>query len=130
MAYGHSIRAFIENGPVEQVEKVNAGRSTARVVARAQRSSSARADRARSMPANDLSTTSRWLSEPHSRDERILAMIDETYDRNYHAARNELNAAIARGFGRLGHAMANAFQVLNRIEYESPWASTSERPLH
>ncbi len=57
-------------------------------------------------------------------------MIDETYDRNYLAARNDLNAAITRGFGRLGHAMANAFQVLNRIEYESPWASTSERPLH
>ncbi len=30
MAYGHDIRAFIENGPVEQVEKVKAGRSTAR----------------------------------------------------------------------------------------------------
>ncbi len=57
-------------------------------------------------------------------------MIDETYDRNYQAARNDLNAAIARSFGRLGHAMANAFQVLNRIEYESPWSSKSERPLH
>jgi hypothetical protein len=30
MAYGHSIRAFIENGPVEQVAKITAGRSTAR----------------------------------------------------------------------------------------------------
>lgn len=30
MAYGQSIRAFIENGPVEQVEKIAAGRSTAR----------------------------------------------------------------------------------------------------
>ena len=30
MAYGHSIRAFIEDGPVEQVAKVDAGRSTAR----------------------------------------------------------------------------------------------------
>lgn len=57
-------------------------------------------------------------------------MIDETYDRNYQAGRNDLNAAIARSFGRLGHAMANAFQVLHRIEYESPWSSKSERPLH
>jgi hypothetical protein len=30
MAYGHSTRAFIENGPVEQVAKVDAARSTAR----------------------------------------------------------------------------------------------------
>jgi len=30
MAYGHSTRAFIEHGPVEQVAKANASRSTAR----------------------------------------------------------------------------------------------------
>ena len=30
MAYGYSIRAFIENGPVEQVAKVGSQRSTAR----------------------------------------------------------------------------------------------------
>ncbi len=30
MAYGNSIRAFIEDGPVEQVAKVDAVRSTAR----------------------------------------------------------------------------------------------------
>ncbi|HYX47803.1 MAG TPA: hypothetical protein VE820_13425 [Sphingomicrobium sp.] len=30
MAYGHSIRAFIEDGPVEQLAKVDAVRSTAR----------------------------------------------------------------------------------------------------
>ena len=30
MAFGHSTRAFIENGPVEQVAKVEAARTTAR----------------------------------------------------------------------------------------------------
>jgi len=30
MAYGHSIRAFIENGPSEQVARISALRSTAR----------------------------------------------------------------------------------------------------
>ena len=30
MTYGHSIHAFIEDGPVEQVAKVNAVRATAR----------------------------------------------------------------------------------------------------
>lgn len=30
MAYGHSTRAFIENGPVEQLARIGALRSTAR----------------------------------------------------------------------------------------------------
>ena len=30
MAYGLSTRAFVENGPVEQVAKLEAGRTTAR----------------------------------------------------------------------------------------------------
>jgi hypothetical protein len=30
MTYGHSTRAFIEDGPVEQVARVDAGRTTAR----------------------------------------------------------------------------------------------------
>lgn len=30
MSYGHSIRAFVENGPVEQVAKADVLRSTAR----------------------------------------------------------------------------------------------------
>ena len=30
MTYGHSIRAFIEDGPVEQVAKIDAVRTTAR----------------------------------------------------------------------------------------------------
>ena len=57
-------------------------------------------------------------------------MIDETYDRHYQAARGELNAALSRGFGRLGRAIGNAFQVLNRIEYESPWAARAKRRAH
>ena len=57
-------------------------------------------------------------------------MIDETYDRNYQAARGELNAAIALAFGRLGRAIGNAFQVLNRIEYESPWSARAKRRVH
>jgi len=30
MAFGHSIRAFIEDGPVEQVARIDAARTTAR----------------------------------------------------------------------------------------------------
>ncbi len=54
-------------------------------------------------------------------------MFDEIYDRNYQAARAELGAAFARGFGRLGHAIGNAFAVLNRIEYQAPWAAKAQR---
>ena len=49
-------------------------------------------------------------------------MIDEIFDRNYQSGRAELNAAIGRGVARLGTAVANAFAVLNRIEYSQPWA--------
>ena len=28
---------------------------------------------------------------------------------------------------RLGHAIGNAFKVLNRIEYSAPWASQAKR---
>ena len=49
-------------------------------------------------------------------------MIDEIFDRNYQSGRAEFNAAIERGFARLGTAVGNAFAVLNRIEYSEPWA--------
>ena len=53
----------------------------------------------------------------------MVTMIDEIFDRNYQAGRAELNAAIGRGFARLGTSVANAFAVLNRIEYSEPWAA-------
>ncbi|HEX5237032.1 MAG TPA: hypothetical protein VFW39_01025 [Sphingomicrobium sp.] len=53
----------------------------------------------------------------------MVTMIDEIYDRNYRDGRVPLNSAIAGGFVRLGRAVANAFAVLNRIEYSEPWAA-------
>jgi hypothetical protein len=52
----------------------------------------------------------------------MVTMIDEIYDRHYQAARSELNTLILRGLSRFGKAAINAFNVLNRIEYEAPWA--------
>ena len=52
----------------------------------------------------------------------MITMIDEIYDRNYQASRDGLNALLSSGFARLGHAVTNAFAVLNRIEYDAPWA--------
>ena len=57
----------------------------------------------------------------------MVTMIDEIYDRNYQAGRNQLNAAVLAGFARLGRAIGNAFEVLNRIEYEAPWAAKARR---
>jgi hypothetical protein len=57
----------------------------------------------------------------------MVTMIDEIYDRHYQAGRNELNAAIIGGFARLGRAVGNAFEVLNRIEYDAPWSIKAKR---
>ena len=57
----------------------------------------------------------------------MVTMIDEIYDRNYAAARAELNAAALSGLARLGRAVSNAFEVLNRIEYQAPWAPKAKR---
>ena len=54
-------------------------------------------------------------------------MIDELFDREYQARRSELNGAILGGLGRLADAFSNSFQVLNRIEYSSPWKASASR---
>ena len=57
-------------------------------------------------------------------------MVDELYDRHYRESRAELNAAIAGAFERLGKAVGNAFNVLNRIEYSAPWAKPRRARSH
>jgi len=54
-------------------------------------------------------------------------MIDEIYDRQFQAGRNELNASIVALAQRFGDAFGNAFKVLNRIEYSAPWSAQSKR---
>lgn len=49
-------------------------------------------------------------------------MIDQIFDCEYRAARSDLNATLTSGFSRFGQAVGNAFEVLNRIEYDTPWA--------
>jgi hypothetical protein len=57
----------------------------------------------------------------------MITMIDEIYDRNYRAGRDQLNTAILGLATRFGTAFGDAFRVLNRIEYSAPWASVSNR---
>ncbi len=52
----------------------------------------------------------------------MVIMVDEIFDRHYREGRAELNASFDRALKRLGNAIGNAFDVLNRIEYNAPWA--------
>jgi hypothetical protein len=57
----------------------------------------------------------------------MVTMIDEMFDRNYQSGRAELNAALGLLFKEIGTAASNAFQVLNRIEYDAPWLARRRR---
>jgi hypothetical protein len=54
-------------------------------------------------------------------------MVDEIFDRHYQAARSDLNATLVHAFAGLGRAAGNAFTVLNRIEYQAPWAQRAKK---
>ena len=54
-------------------------------------------------------------------------MIDEFFDRSYRDGRAQLNASLASGFSNVTNAVMNAFNVLNRIEYQAPWAAKAKR---
>ena len=54
-------------------------------------------------------------------------MIDEIYDRHYQEGRDQLNAALKAVVGRFVRAAANAFKVLQRIEYDAPWTAKARR---
>jgi len=54
-------------------------------------------------------------------------MIDEIFDRTYRAGRADLNAGLGLVFRETATAARNAFQVLNRIEYEAPWLARRRR---
>jgi hypothetical protein len=57
----------------------------------------------------------------------MVTMVDEIFDRHYQAGRNELNKSLAAAFGRFGHAVSDAFEVLVGIEYQAPWSTKTKR---
>jgi hypothetical protein len=57
----------------------------------------------------------------------MVTMIDEIFDRQYRAGREQLNASVASAFGSLGHAIHDAFEVLVGIEYQAPWAAKAKK---
>lgn len=54
-------------------------------------------------------------------------MIDELYDRTYRAGRTQLNATLSSAVVNMARAIAEAFTVLNRIEYAAPWESSKRK---
>ena len=57
-------------------------------------------------------------------------MIDQMFDRAYQQGRAEMNASLANVARRMGTAIVNAFEVLNRIEYEAPWLRQRRKGRH
>ena len=55
-------------------------------------------------------------------------MVDETFDRSYQAARAEMNAGVDRGVRAFVLGIRLAFQVLNHINWDSPWTVRRTRP--
>jgi hypothetical protein len=49
-------------------------------------------------------------------------MVDEIFDRAYHAARADLNAGVAEAFSGIGKTIGDSLKVLHRIEWSAPWA--------
>ena len=57
-------------------------------------------------------------------------MIDEIFDRHYQDGRKQMNDAIVTGLAGFGRAVAEAFEVLNRIEYSGAVGRARQaRPL-
>lgn len=54
-------------------------------------------------------------------------MMDEIFDRVYQDSRGELNAGISKLIARVGRSVRDTFEVLIRIEYNSPWTAKQKR---
>ena len=54
-------------------------------------------------------------------------MMDEIFDRVYRDNRGELNAGISKLIARVSRAVRDTFEVLIRIEYNSPWTAKQKR---
>jgi hypothetical protein len=57
----------------------------------------------------------------------MVTMMDEIFDRNYQAGRAQLNSSLASTLADFGHSVKDAFEVLVRIEYQSPWTAKTKR---
>ncbi len=54
-------------------------------------------------------------------------MMDEHFDRNYQAGRQQLNAGIEALGRRLLVGTANLFDAIHRIQFSAPWTHPRSR---
>jgi hypothetical protein len=52
----------------------------------------------------------------------MITMIDERYDRDYQAARADLNEAIGGLLAKVRSAIAPALSATYHFEWDAPWA--------
>ena len=57
----------------------------------------------------------------------MVTMVDEIFDRDYQASRKQLNASVSNGLDKVARRISRAFEVLVKIEYDSPWSARSKR---
>ena len=55
-------------------------------------------------------------------------MIDQHFDRNYQAARAEMNREIAMGLQMIRGDILKSFEALSRVQFAAPWSTTRRRP--
>jgi len=56
----------------------------------------------------------------------MTTMIDEIFDRQYQAGRNELHDGVDRLVRRTGRALRATFEAMRRIQFDAPWAKSDK----
>ena len=51
----------------------------------------------------------------------MITMMDEVFDRQYQAGRNELNAGLDRVFGSISQEIGKSLAAVHRFEWNAPW---------
>jgi DNA-binding GntR family transcriptional regulator len=59
----------------------------------------------------------------------MMTMIDQLYDRNYQAARAEMNAHANSALAAIASEIGSSLKALHRIEWSAPW-TTSPKGAH
>ncbi len=54
-------------------------------------------------------------------------MMDEIFDRQYQAGRNELNAGLDRAFSAAGRELLKTYQLFHAIQWKAPWLRKARR---
>ena len=54
-------------------------------------------------------------------------MIDEIYDRQYQAGREQLHDGIDRAIARLRNSLGTTFRALRDVQFDAPWITARSR---